>query len=338
VPERKDVVILVSDGSTALGFGHLVRVTSVGLELSADYEVHLVSRSESAQAIVEELTAWQSGGIAKVHIVNGAPSWSDAGQIANSVAQLRDASGARIVIIDGKYEFSASDIAHLSSSARLVLIDNPHAVQTGADLVVFPTCHFDPTVKAALGAPVSHGPDWTFVHPSIRSAAPNGQIEPSGTFVSLGLGDPRGLLPAVVERVIHATTEPLRVVAPRNLDSSCRSRLEQSRQISWVEPGTNVATALLESRAAVCAFGISAYEAVELGVPLWLLTHSGERDGDTSRFVDFFGARVLGFGLVGMARGLQRAATEPSTRDRYGLGGLGANLLKWARREVRDET
>jgi len=338
VPERKDVVILVSDGSTALGFGHLVRVTSVGLELSADYEIHLVSRSESAPAIVEELSAWQSGGIAKVHIVNGAPSWSNAGQIANSVAELRDASGARIVIIDGKFEFSASDIEHLSSSARLALIDNPHAVQTGADLVVFPTCHFDPTIEAALGAPVSHGPDWTFVHPSIRTAAPKETLELSGTFVSLGLGDPRGLLSAVVERVIDATTEPLRVVAPRNLDSSCRSRLEQGRQIIWVEPGTNVATALLDSRAAVCAFGISAYEAVELGVPLWLLAHSGERDGDSSRFIDFFGPRVLGFGLDGITSGLQRAAAETSSRERYGLGGLGANLLNWARQEVQDET
>lgn len=338
ISAQRAAVLLVSDGSTNLGFGHLVRVISVGLELAEDYDVHLVSRTESAHAIVEELSAWQSGEIAKVHIVNGAPSWSNAGQIANSVSELRDASGAQIVIIDGKFEFSASDIAHLSRSARLALIDNPHAVEIGADLVVFPTCHLDPTFEAALGAPVSHGPDWTFVHPSIRAAAPKEALEPSGTFVSLGLGDPMGLLPAVVERVIDATSEPLRVVAPRNLDSYCRSRLEQSRQITWVEPGISLASALLDSRAAVCAFGISAYEAVELGVPLWLLTHSGERDGDTSRFIDFFGARVLGFGLVGMTNGLQRAATAISTRDRYGLGGLGANLLKWARREVGNET
>jgi spore coat polysaccharide biosynthesis predicted glycosyltransferase SpsG len=147
-----------------------------------------------------------------------------------------------------------------------------------------------------------------------------------------------GLLPSVVEKVIDATSEPIRVVAPKNLDPSCRSRLEQRRQIIWVEAGANVASALLDSRAAVCAFGISAYEAVELGVPLWLLTHSGERDGDTSRFINFFGPRVLGFGLEGIANGLPLAATQTSTHRRYGLGGLGANLFKWARQEVPDET
>ena len=338
MPERKDAVILVSDGSIGLGFGHLVRVISVGLELSEDFEVHLVSRTHGAPDIIEELSAWQSGEITKVHIVHGAPSWNDTGGLANSVAELRDGTDARVVVIDGKYEFSASDIARVSDSARVALIDNPHAAHFGTDLVVFPTCHLDPTLEAALSVPASHGPEWTFVHPSIRTAAPKETLEPSGTFVSLGLGDPVGLLPSVVERVIGATSEPLRVVAPRNLDSACRSRLEQSRQIIWVEPGTNVATALLDSRAAVCAFGISAYEAVELGVPLWLLTHSGERDGDSSRFIDFFGPRVLGFGLDGITGGLQRAAAETSSRERYGLGGLGTNLLNWARKEVQDES
>lgn len=335
---RKNAVILVSDGSTSLGFGHLVRVVSVGLQLSEDYEVHLVSRTERANDIIEELSAWQSGGIAHVHAVRGAPSWSDTGRLTTSIVEQRDAQGARIVIIDGKFEFSASEIAQVSNSARVALIDNPHAVQTGADLVVFPTCHLDPTLEAALSVPLSHGPDWTFVHPSVGAAGAGQSRKPSGTFVSLGLGDPMGLLPSVVERVIDATSEPLRVVAPKNLDPSCRSRLEQRRQIIWVEAGANVAAALLDSRAAVCAFGISAYEAVELGVPLWLLTHSGERDGDTSRFIDFFGPRVLGFGLEGITNGLSLVATETSTHRRYGLGGLGANLLKWARQEVPDET
>jgi spore coat polysaccharide biosynthesis predicted glycosyltransferase SpsG len=330
---RRETVVVVAEASAALGYGHLVRAVSTGLELSETYDVQLVSRTKSAHEIVEEVLAWQRGNISEIHLLEGEPGWDNVAQLAKDVQRISDECQPICVIYDGKFKFAQSESGLPFTSAKFVLIDNPNAAGTKVDLVIFPTCHLDPTLEATFEVPVCSGVPWTFVHPSLGSAQMPLTGVPSGAFVSLGRGDPMGRLATVVESVRKATDEQLLVVPPESLDDRIRRGLDRVGRITWLDPGVNVAAALLTSRIAVCAFGISAYEAVELGVPLWLLTHTGELDGDASRFMDFFGDRVAGFGENGLESGLRSIPTVMRPTERYGLGGLGKSLLNWLQGE-----
>jgi spore coat polysaccharide biosynthesis predicted glycosyltransferase SpsG len=312
-------ILLHAEGDTRTGLGHLVRMVGVAGDLAASRKVHLASASPHLAAVVRELAPWSSGPF-EVHAL--APSledpWSRGPELAEELTGLARALAATVLVSDGKATYPKEAFASLRGHARVVLVDNVVTDPSAYDLLVLPTCHADPAVIARVGAEkVRTGADWTFVHPAVRAAAARPRGPGQVVFVSMGGADPNGLTGRAIAHLLATTTERVVVVCgPANLHrASLEALAAREPRLSLVSGSPASQDALAASAWALCAFGITAYEAVALGIPLVVVPHDGVIDGDIERFVAAFPGQVTPSATV-------EGAAVPSEWSSVGAGAL----------------
>lgn len=290
-------ILLHAEGDARTGLGHLVRMVGVAGELASDHAVHVASASPHLAAIVSELAPWSRAAFS-VHALAASEihPWSRGEAIASELVSHAKALGAELVVSDGKATFPSESFAPLRGQARVVLVDNVETAPDAYDVLVLPTCHSDPAIVARVGAAkVRTGPAWTFVHPAVKAAAERPPASPSGVFVSMGGADPNGLTGRAIAHLLATTSQPIvAVVGPANARrSELEARAKREPRLRLVSGSPACQDALASSEWALCAFGITAYEAVALGVPLVVVAHEGGVDGDIGRFAEAFSSQVF---------------------------------------------
>ncbi len=318
-------VILHAEGDARTGLGHLVRMAGAAGELAAEYSVHLASASPCLDAVVAELAPWARGPFSVEAL---APSddhpWSRGQALSDELSRLAEELGARLLVSDGKAVFPDGAFSAPRESCRIVVVDNVVASPAAYDVLVLPTCHADPAIVDRIGGSrVRTGAPWTFVHPAVRALVGRRRTERRGVFVSMGGADPNGLTERAVRHLVDAQPESVvAAVGPANRHRATLLALAaEEPRLNLVSGSPDTHDALASSRWALCAFGITTYEAVALNVPLVVVPHDGVIDGDIERFLSSFA------GVRAVAR--PEMATAPpcdSPTPAPELGGLAASL------------
>ena len=292
-------ILFHAEGDARTGLGHLVRMVGVAGELADEHSVHLASASPHLRAVVAELSPWAKGDFS-LHELTPSDElpWDRGEPLAAELVTLAHKAGATLLVSDGKAAYGAHAFQSLREAGRrrVVLVDNVQAARDCFDLLVLPTCHADPAIVAAVGVDrVRTGPDWTFVHPAVKALrdAPRGARR--GVFVSMGGADPNGLTMRALRHLLAHTTHALvAAVGPANRFRAELDALAQAEpRVKLVSGSPETQEALAGAEYAVCAFGITAYEAVALAVPLIVVPHDGRVDADMERFVGAFAPAVI---------------------------------------------
>lgn len=319
-------ILLHAEGDARTGLGHLVRMVGVAGELAGSHRVHLASASPHAAAVVAELAPWARGAFDVRALAPGEEHpWARGEELAAGLVALAADMEPSLLVSDGKAAFPAEGFAALRARCRVVLVDNVVAAAGAYDHLVLPTCHADPAVLARLGPDrVETGPAWTFLHPAVRALAEGAAPARAGTFVSMGGADPRGLTGRAVRHLLVASEgRVVAVVGPANRHAPELEELaREDARVQLVHGSPASQEALASAERALCAFGITAYEAIALGVPLLVVPHDGVVDGDLARFTATFHGRAEAIATPEQAR----AWPSCSRADAPRLGGLAVSL------------
>ena len=320
-------LLLHAEGDGRTGLGHLVRMVAVAGELAAVQPVHLASASPLVNQVVSELAPWATGpfGVHGLSASEESP-WGRV-DLEGELDSLARHLGARALVSDGRTTYSANAFGSFRRRGRVWLVDNVAASPACFDVLVLPTCHADPAILTRLGPHrVRTGPAWTFVHPAVKALRARARGPREGIFISMGGADPGGLTGRALDHLLETTSDPL--VALVGAANGHRAALEamamREPRVSLVSGSPATHEALARAEKAVCAFGISAYEAVALGVPLVVVPHDGCVDGDIERFVASFPLAVLA------VRTPEQVGSFPSAPalQRATLGELAASLCR----------
>lgn len=319
-------LVFAAEGDARTGLGHLVRVTGVAGALAGRHEVHLASASPHRAAVVAELAPWATGPVVQHPLPPAsAHPWTRGEALAASLTEIARAVRAAALVLDGRTAFAPGAFAGARPETRVIWVDSGAAAPEADDLVVLPTCHADPTAwPAQIAWRLRTGPDWTFVHPAVTAAAARPPQPRAGLFVSMGGSDPNGLTWPAVAHLLATRPEPVTaVVGPANAQRRALEALAaDTPRLRLVCGSPAVQDALAGSAWALCAFGISAYEAVRLGVPVAVIQHEGGVGGDLDRFAAAFPGRVQ------RCASWREAVVDPTPVGGpvAALGGLAASL------------
>jgi spore coat polysaccharide biosynthesis predicted glycosyltransferase SpsG len=287
-------ILLHAEGDARTGLGHLVRMVAVAGELAGEHSVHLASASPHLHAVVSELSPWSAAAFSLHELPpSDVMPWDRGEALSADLAALVGTLDAALLVSDGKasYGTRAFEGVRGAGKARVVLVDNVHAARDCFDVLVLPTCHADPAIVAAVGeARVRTGPAWTFLHPAVKALRDAPRGERRGVFVSMGGADPNGLTLRALEHLLAQSSEPIvAVVGPANRHrASIQALAAEAPRVRLVSGSPASQEALASSNHALCAFGITAYEAIALGVPLVVVPHDERVDGDMERFAAAF--------------------------------------------------
>ena len=323
-------ILFHAEGDARTGLGHLVRMVAVAGELAATENVHCASSSPHLDSVVAELAPWARGAFTCHAMPNSEENpWARGDSLGHLLASLAVSLDARAVVSDGKTAYGKEVFKALRSRARVVLIDNVAAHSEGFDVLVLPTCHADPALTARMEKePVRTGPAWTFVHPAVKALVtlgPSAANARDGIFISMGGADPRGLTARALRHLLLQTSSQLvAVVGPANGKREELKAIETQAngRVKLVGGSPASQEGLASARYAMCAFGITSYEAVALGVPLLVVAHDGVVDADMDRFARHFAPGVVALPTPEDAR----AFPTMYAGDAEELGTLGASL------------
>ena len=210
-----------------------------------------------------------------------------------SIADLAGSVHASVVVIDDRRAYSPEELQGIRTHARIVAIDNAD-LGKAADLTIIPYCHFEPGPgeEAFLS-----GPEYTLIGRAARAMpsrnSPVGR--PKTLTIATGGTDPD----RVTEKLIgwaRSSRLPIgfRFLLGHGMTTDRASALT-------AQASANVAFApfslerLAEAELAICVFGVTAYEAIHLGIPLLTMAHHPRNEDAAARLEEVFpGVRDVG--------------------------------------------
>lgn len=240
----RDVVIYTTAGG-AHGLGHVTRMHTLALALQ-QRGVKVAFVSATARAVEEIVTSWP---VSSVSLLERA--------FHKEICVRR-----QMLICDTKEMIPERDLAILRQCDwRIVRIDHPHASAATADLVVLPGIHYAQAdiarLQRAIGAQrVLHGADYVLLSQAVASLQPLSWDERHNLIVYCAGGTDA-----------QQAHDWYRTNAPR-LDAQqvygpCADQATYLRQLQ-------------HARLVVSLFGVTAYEALSLRVPLMLCGTTAE--------------------------------------------------------------
>jgi spore coat polysaccharide biosynthesis predicted glycosyltransferase SpsG len=319
-------VLLHAEGDARTGLGHLVRMVGVAGELAASHDVVIASSSAHLEAVVRELAPWARGTL-ETHGLTPSEEipWARGAELAVEISRFAESIAPSMLVSDGKAAFAGNAFASIRGRCPIVLVDNVVAAPDAYDVLVLPTCHADPAIVARVGeARVRHGAAWTFLHPAVKELARAPRPDRLGVFVSMGGADPNGLTERAVRHLLASQPEHIvAAVGPANRHRAALEALANAEpRVRLVHGSPATQKALASARWALCAFGITAYEAVALGTPLVVVPHDGVVDRDIERFVAAFPDLARAVSVPESADGMRASGALSALQ----LGALAASL------------
>lgn len=291
--EREATALLRADGGGALGYGHLTRTAALaqalrdgeGVGVVALTGVHARGNADAAREFFEAR---------KIPVCIPSPGTRE----AEFIREAAHARKAAALVLDVRTPLAASEIDELRRAGiKIITIDDASERRLMADIAVYP-----PVPQVAALDWRGHcgerlvGPEWVLLAvEAARLAGTRASVPRDRLAISMGGSDPFALTLPVARACAAAIDAPIDVVigpGVANADGVVRALVGLPNVTVHVAPD-NAPEIFARARAAVAAFGVTAYELAALGVPALYVALSEDHRRSAQ------GAEQLGFGEIG---------------------------------------
>jgi len=270
--------IIRVNASHQLGFGHLYRSLALASELKKKISVHFFCNDyEKTLSIINE------NGFHATPILN-----DDESLLINFCSTHR----IDFLIFDTLLDYSIEFIKTLKEKTKVVFIHTYSLGRFYADLVVYPAAHLQDElindIKWLNGnARLLEGPEYVMLNQNILKIQTSKIIKDNvqkAVFIAGG-SDPTNSLLCIHSWVLrHFSNEKVKFLFLVGEGSSYRTEIFKNIKSGNTEFVPFSLNELSDADIAVCAFGVSTYELVYLGIPTITFAHSEFHAQASSRF------------------------------------------------------
>jgi spore coat polysaccharide biosynthesis protein SpsF len=256
--DKSKKIAIRTAASESYGLGHLRRMMSVARILTDEFfcgVIFVINKNEIAENLLIKAGLQFKCLADDERLLAGAAEKAD------------------LVIIDLPYEISVGAVK--SDNKKIVVIDRLGEMARQADLVILPNVHsiIDPAQKNVIS-----GEEYVIVNESISQSTwqPGDYI-----LICFGGADPHDLTDKIISRLAANSNRqkfgiylgPYNVRRAQIIEQVAGSKLN-----AFVFPAEHdYFDALAKARGAILGFGVSAYEAAHLGMPVLAVAHKDER-------------------------------------------------------------
>ena len=290
-------LMIHGEGDSAKGLGHLVRALGLAFELSPQHEIIFAvsaANLSTAEALKSQLSKWYAphdfsiialGEISP--LPHGDNGWRTAAS-ATQAALVKAAKSANIdvLISDGKFEWSPSEVEQLATTAKLILIDNLAPSRGLADFVIYPTGHASDEMIAPIKPErLRTGLEWSWIHPAAKKLSQASASQTLQCTISMGGADPEQLTLRLMKAISTILPEGKKaVVIGRSFSHAAEVKALGNQLKNWefIDGGESAFEAFKKSKSVVCAFGITVYECMAMGIPTGIVPHDYDSAADAN--------------------------------------------------------
>lgn len=259
------------DAWAKIGFGHLFRSIAIAKELAKFETVQILFVGFFNDIAINVLV--------KEHIDYMIfPEGTDEQELIDKV---KEQFGPEKIFIDNLYDYSPDFIFDIKLNARIIMFHNTSAGSYAADTVVLPIAHgADDLIKTYADKRTLefyYGPEYVVISNEIKkvprkvSSAYN-DSGLSRILVLTGGSDPNGVMIHLAELIKECNFEYDITLLPGKsfMHSDKLNEILPLPGVSVKEYNTSL---LAESDIVICAFGVTAYELMYLGIPFLSTGH-----------------------------------------------------------------
>jgi len=251
-------VVIRSDGSSAIGLGHVMRSLALAQALrDGDDDVTLVTAGNLGAVFAQ----WEREG-ATVRSLDAEIGSSEDASLTTGIAQQ---VGAAWLVVDG-YAFDHAYRSALGQEPRLLLLDDHGAARLRATLIVNGNFFARAAMYPSVGASLLLGPRYAMLRREFRDAV---RPERDGPIVlSLGGADPEQRTAPLLEALSARGLRGRVVIGPHQRARAGLRTLATSLGWEPVEAPSSMATLLASAEMAIVGSGTTTLECAALGVPM----------------------------------------------------------------------
>ncbi|HEY3272830.1 MAG TPA: hypothetical protein VGJ92_03650 [Methanocella sp.] len=271
-------IVFRCDASPDIGLGHLIRCMAVAAKLVDRQVVFAMAADASGKTVTDA-----GYRLLLKH---------DAEDEGMFLRRVKTELSPAAIVLDRKYDYSSGFVGELKKGCRVVIFDNFCDGLESCDAAVFPNAHLDTPLLSRHLASGSFGKvKWGFDYVILRDAIVRLKglrrpgNKPPRLVITMGGSDPAGMTLKIMEMLkdrelnAHITVLTGDSFKHRSSLAALAGSLPGNFSIVDYTP-----KALIDADFAICAFGMSIYEMIYLGIPAVCVSHSTE---------NAHGARIL---------------------------------------------
>lgn len=270
----KKIIVFRCDASNKTGWGHMIRELAVASFLKNKNRV--IFASERNKDILKIKKDGYELFFKKILETE-----------ENFLKRIKKNLRPHILIIDKKYSYNPKIIKEIKSKEfKVIAVDNYYEGLREMDEIVFPTAHLEKEIVRQFMSKnklknIKSGFDYIILRKEILALRKKSKNEnKKGVIVSMGGTDPEGLtfLAIGLLKKINSTEE-IKILVSKAFKfkerlNKIKKNLPSNFKILDYSPEY-----LPKARLAFCAFGVTVYEMIYLGVPVICVSHTKENAG-----------------------------------------------------------